>query len=48
MHCQGGKSRSASTVMAYVMFKESLSAVDAVAKVRKLHKFAYPNPGFLK
>ncbi|KAL4470218.1 hypothetical protein ABPG74_011829 [Tetrahymena malaccensis] len=48
VHCQGGKSRSASTVMAYVVFKENISAQEAITKVRKLHKFAYPNPGFLK
>ncbi|EAR89628.1 dual specificity phosphatase domain protein (macronuclear) [Tetrahymena thermophila SB210] len=48
VHCQGGKSRSASTVMAYVVFKENITAQESITKVRKLHKFAYPNPGFLK
>ncbi|KAL4502318.1 hypothetical protein ABPG72_011905 [Tetrahymena utriculariae] len=48
VHCQGGKSRSASTVMAYVVFKENITAQESITRVRKLHKFAYPNPGFLK
>jgi atypical dual specificity phosphatase len=48
VHCLGGISRSVTIVISYVMLDQHLSANDATKFVKDRHKFAYPNPGFLK
>ncbi|KAL4480373.1 hypothetical protein ABPG74_020889 [Tetrahymena malaccensis] len=48
VHCLGGVSRSASTVMAYAMFKENLTSEKSIKKISKLHIDSNPNTGFLK
>lgn len=46
VHCQAGKSRSATICAAYLIESESLSADDAIAVVQSAHPRADPNPGF--
>ncbi|KAL4505970.1 hypothetical protein ABPG72_013731 [Tetrahymena utriculariae] len=48
VHCLGGVSRSASTVMAYAMFKENLNSEKSIKKICKHHTDSNPNTGFLK
>lgn len=45
-HCQLGKSRSASFVIAYVMFKKKIHFSEAYDFVRSKRKKAFPNEGF--
>lgn len=47
MHCQAGVSRSASIVIAYVMFKLKLKFEDALNYVKERREFIYPNEGFI-
>jgi len=47
VNCSMGMSRSASFVMAYLMLREKMSAIEALAKVRQ-HRYVRPNAGFLK
>ena len=46
VHCAAGVSRSASTVIAYVMKKQGMSRDDAYAFVKKCRPGIYPNTGF--
>lgn len=46
VHCLMGMSRSATCVLAYLMIKQGLSAVDALRQVRQ-YRDIYPNEGFL-
>lgn len=46
VHCMVGVSRSATCVLAYLMLKKGMLAVDAVRTVRK-NRFIQPNDGFL-
>ncbi|XP_024536851.1 dual specificity protein phosphatase 1B [Selaginella moellendorffii] len=48
VHCGGGISRSASVVIAYLMWKEKLSASEALASLRKCSPTVKPNSGFMK
>ena len=45
-HCQLGKSRSASIVIAYIMYKNKLHFSDAFDFVRSKRGYAFPNEGF--
>ena len=45
-HCQLGKSRSASFVIAYVMYKNKIHFSEAFNFVRSKWNFAFPNEGF--
>ena len=45
-HCQLGKSRSASFVIAYVMYKNKIHFSEAFNFVRSKRSFAFPNEGF--
>ena len=45
-HCQLGKSRSASIVIAYVMYKNKIHFSEAFDFVRGKRKVAFPNEGF--
>jgi len=47
VHCLGGISRSASIVIAYIMFTQDLSFEKALEFVKKHHSKANPNPGFV-
>lgn len=46
VHCQGGISRSASTVIAYLMYKEKMSYQEAYDTVKKARSRIEPNDGF--
>ncbi|XP_034184588.1 dual specificity protein phosphatase 3 isoform X1 [Osmia lignaria lignaria] len=46
VHCMLGISRSATCVLAYLMIKKEMLAVDAIRAVRK-NRFIEPNRGFL-
>lgn len=46
VHCQAGKSRSASLCAAWLMRSENLSAEEALRAVETAHSRADPNPGF--
>ncbi|GAQ83072.1 Dual specificity phosphatase [Klebsormidium nitens] len=48
VHCVAGISRSGSVVTAYLMYKEGLSAKDALASLRQASPSACPNDGFLE
>lgn len=48
VHCHAGVSRSASIVAAYLIYKMSMSAEEAVAYVTARRDVVAPNPGFLK
>ena len=45
-HCQLGKSRSASFVIAYIMYKNKIHFSEAFNLVRKKRKMIFPNEGF--
>lgn len=45
-HCQLGKSRSASFVIAYVMYKNKIHFSDAFNFVKSKRRLAFPNEGF--
>ncbi len=47
VHCLGGKSRSVSVVIAYLMFSKKMSFEDAFVLVKKARRVASPNPGFI-
>ncbi|GFR50818.1 hypothetical protein Agub_g13093 [Astrephomene gubernaculifera] len=47
VHCMMGISRSASTCIAYLMWKERLSFVQAAGRVYAARPFISPNPGFV-
>ena len=46
VHCQAGVSRSASIVIAYVMYKLRLNFEDAFNYVKEKRDYIYPNDGF--
>ena len=46
VHCQAGMSRSASIVIAYVMYKLKLKFEEAFDYVKKRREYIYPNVGF--
>ena len=46
VHCQAGVSRSASIVIAYVMYNKRLSFEDALKFVKEKRFYIYPNDGF--
>jgi protein-tyrosine phosphatase len=46
VHCQAGMSRSASIVIAYIMYKFKLNFDDAFNYVRERRPCIYPNDGF--
>ena len=46
VHCQAGVSRSASIVIAYVMFHFKLSFEEALKYVKERRFYIYPNDGF--
>uniref|UniRef100_A0A1B6CWU0 Dual specificity protein phosphatase n=1 Tax=Clastoptera arizonana TaxID=38151 RepID=A0A1B6CWU0_9HEMI len=46
VHCVMGVSRSSTSVLAYLMLKERLSACEALSKIRKIRDIR-PNDGFL-
>ena len=46
VHCQAGMSRSASIVIAYVMYKLKLKFEEAFDYVKKRREYIYPNEGF--
>ena len=48
VHCIFGKSRSATIVIAYLMWKEKRSLNDAINFVNQKRKIAIPNIGFKK
>lgn len=43
-----GKSRSATAVCAYLMYRYGLSPDEALAKLREARPFCEPNDGFMK
>ncbi|XP_033336393.2 dual specificity protein phosphatase 3 isoform X1 [Megalopta genalis] len=47
VHCMVGMSRSATCVLAYLMIKKEMLAVDAITTVRK-NRYIEPNNGFLQ
>lgn len=47
VHCARGISRSATLALAFLMIKERLTLVEALAAVRR-HRNILPNVGFLK
>ena len=46
VHCAAGASRSATVVIAYIMFIKKMSYKDALEFVRNKRFVVYPNPGF--
>lgn len=46
VHCLMGMSRSSTCVLAYLMLKQGMSAVEAITQVRQARDI-YPNEGFL-
>jgi len=46
VHCAQGRSRSSTVVVAYMMWKNSVSYEDAICEVQKKRAMAQPNPGF--
>jgi len=47
VNCQMGVSRSSAAVLAYLMLRHSMTAVEALVEVRK-HRDVRPNDGFLR
>jgi len=48
VHCRAGVSRSASTVLAYLVLRAGYSLSDAFALVRTRRQVITPNPGFME
>eukprot|EP00429_Kryptoperidinium_foliaceum_P064740 CAMPEP_0176059156 /NCGR_PEP_ID=MMETSP0120_2-20121206/29480_1 /TAXON_ID=160619 /ORGANISM="Kryptoperidinium foliaceum, Strain CCMP 1326" /LENGTH=287 /DNA_ID=CAMNT_0017392693 /DNA_START=27 /DNA_END=887 /DNA_ORIENTATION=+ len=48
VHCRAGVSRSASTVLAYLIMREGYSLCDAFARARSRRQRITPNPGFME
>jgi len=48
VHCFAGASRSASVIVAYLMWKEHLAVENAVKQVQEIRSVVQPNPGFMK
>ncbi|XP_002960839.2 dual specificity protein phosphatase 1B [Selaginella moellendorffii] len=48
VHCVGGRSRSASVVIAYLMWKEGCSFDEALESLLACRKCVRPNDGFIK
>ena len=48
VHCAAGASRSASIVIAYVMWNKKMTYSDAFDFVRNKRSIVYPNPGFIE
>ena len=46
VHCRGGRSRTATLVIAYIMIKLKMSFEEALSYVQKRHERACPNEGF--
>ena len=46
VHCYGGVSRSATLVIAFLMWQYGMSMFDAMAFVRSKRSVVFPNPGF--
>ncbi|XP_023325845.1 dual specificity protein phosphatase 3 [Eurytemora carolleeae] len=47
VNCQMGMSRSSTCVLAYLMLRQNMTAVEALTEVRK-HRDVRPNDGFLR
>jgi protein-tyrosine phosphatase len=47
VHCAAGISRSASFVIAYLMYSEKLAFKEAAAAVKEVRPVICPNPGFV-
>ena len=47
VNCQKGVSRSSAAVLAYLMLRHNMTAVEALVEVRK-HRDVRPNDGFLR
>lgn len=48
VHCYAGVSRSATTVIAYLMVEKGAGFIDAANFVRKRRPIIFPNTGFQK
>ena len=48
IHCAGGVSRSATIVIAYMVYKLKISVDDAINELKKYRKSINPNRGFIK
>lgn len=48
VHCNQGRSRSVTVVIAYLMSRGDLSFAEAFGHLKRLHPIASPNEGFLK
>ncbi|KAH9623701.1 hypothetical protein KSS87_013415 [Heliosperma pusillum] len=48
VHCFEGRSRSATTVLAYLMLRKNLTLLEAWNALKKVHRRAQPNDGFAK
>eukprot|EP00475_Leptophrys_vorax_P029942 TRINITY_DN4438_c0_g1_i1.p1 TRINITY_DN4438_c0_g1~~TRINITY_DN4438_c0_g1_i1.p1 ORF type:complete len:247 (-),score=57.22 TRINITY_DN4438_c0_g1_i1:85-825(-) len=48
VHCAAGVSRSATVVIAYLMFSKGISLKDALLEAKNAREFVYPNVGFFK
>jgi protein-tyrosine phosphatase len=48
VHCQMGKSRSVSFIIAYLMKYEKMKLDAAYLYVKKLRRIAFPNIGFMR
>ncbi|KAF2209194.1 hypothetical protein CERZMDRAFT_114129 [Cercospora zeae-maydis SCOH1-5] len=48
VHCAMGKSRSATVVIAYLMWKYNLTPDEALAQLREGRGVCEPNPGFME
>ncbi len=48
VHCQMGKSRSVSFIIAYLMKCQKMKLNDAYLYVKKLRRIAFPNIGFMR
>ena len=46
VHCAAGASRSATVVIAYIMWKKKMEFMDALQYVQKKRPIVWPNPGF--
>jgi len=47
VHCKVGISRSATFIVAYLMIKKHISAIDAIRRIRVIRDIR-PNCGFLR